>query len=108
MVVGTHVLESLLFLFEPLVGGHQLLLGLVEVVLELLHLFLKFSDLLLSLGSHKHWLVQLDLAKSRPSRCHIKKLSSCHTNTQINDGYLFLGFVIDSCGSKFVKLHLKC
>lgn len=45
----THVLEGLLFLFEPLVGGHQLLLSLIEVVLKLLHLFLKFTDLLLSL-----------------------------------------------------------
>ena len=45
----THVLEGLLFLLEPLVCGHQLLLGLIEVVLKLLHLFLKFTDLLLSL-----------------------------------------------------------
>ena len=33
----THVLEGLLFLLEPLVCGHQLLLGLIEVVLKLLH-----------------------------------------------------------------------
>ena len=45
----THVLEGLLFLLEPLVCGHQLLLGLIEVVLKLLHLFLEFTDLLLCL-----------------------------------------------------------
>lgn len=49
-VSWTHVLEGLFLLFQPLVSSHQLLLGLVEVVFQLLHLFLQFSDLLLSLG----------------------------------------------------------
>ena len=47
----THVLKGLFLLLEPLVGGHQLLLGLIEVVLELLHLLLKIADFLLSLNN---------------------------------------------------------
>ena len=45
----THVLESLVLLFEFGIGGQQLLLGLIQVVFELLHLFLQSAHLFLRL-----------------------------------------------------------
>lgn len=45
----TYILKGFFFLFKSLVGIHQLFLSGIQVILQLVHLLLKITDLFLSL-----------------------------------------------------------
>jgi hypothetical protein len=55
-------LEGFVFLFQFGVGGQKIFLGLIQVILQLLHLFLESAYLFLGLDDSFFQLIEVNLA----------------------------------------------
>ena len=79
MIVSTYVLKGFFFILKSLIGVHEFFLSLIKVILQLLHLFLKISDILFGLFFRENF---GDKNINRWQRKHLTCMEKSLTNLQ--------------------------